>query len=326
MRWDHPFALLLFAAVPWLVWRARRPAARRAALLWARSRGSWIAGAGAWPLGLVALLPWLALLIAVGTLARPQQGMRMTETETRGVDIMLTLDLSPSMRAEDFRPKNRLSVAKEAARDFIKGREHDRIGIVGFGGTAFTQCPLTLDHDVLLELLDGLDFGMTEDGTAIGMGLATAVSRLKDSKTPSKVIVLMTDGDNNRGAIDPMTAAELARTFGIKVYTVLVGRGGIVPVPVDDPVFGRRVQMVRMDVDDHLLRQIAGVTGGHFFRATDSDALSSIYGEIDRLERAPIRSIEYRDYHDLGPWLLGLAALVMIVHGLSSVTWAFRIP
>jgi Ca-activated chloride channel family protein len=326
MRWDHPFALLLFVVVPWLLWRARRPAAQRAALLWARTRGSWTAGAGAWPLGLVAVLPWVALLIAVVTLARPQQGLRMTETETRGVDIVLTLDLSPSMRAEDFRPRNRLYVAKEAAREFIKGREHDRIGIVGFGGTAFTQCPLTLDHDVLLELLDGLDFGMTEDGTAIGMGLATAVSRLKDSKTPSKVIVLMTDGDNNRGAIDPMTAAELARTFGIKVYAVLVGRGGIVPVPVDDPVFGRRIQMVRMDVDDHLLRQIASVTGGRFFRATDSDALSNIYGEIDRLERAPIHSIEYRDYHDLGPWLLGLAALVMIVHGLSDATWAFRIP
>jgi len=326
MRWEHPVALLLFAAVPWLVWRARRPAARRAALLWARSRGSWTARAGAWPLGLVALLPWLALLIALATLARPQQGLRQTETETRGVDIVLALDLSPSMRAEDFRPKNRLFVAKEAARDFIKGRAHDRIGIVGFGGTAFTQCPLTLDHDVLLELLDGLDFGMTEDGTAIGMGLATAVSRLKDSKTPSKVIVLMTDGDNNRGAIDPMTAAELARTFGIKVYAVLVGRGGVVPVPVDDPVFGRRIQMVRMDVDDHLLKQIASVTSGRFFRATDSDALSSIYGEIDRLERAPIRSIEYRDYHDLGPWLLGLAALVMIAHGLSDATWAFRTP
>ncbi|MFI5370060.1 MAG: vWA domain-containing protein [Candidatus Eisenbacteria bacterium] len=326
MRWDQPWLLLALTVLPWLVWRARRPAARRAAVLWVRSRGAWTAGVGAWPLRLVGALPWLTLVLALVAMARPQQGLRQTETETRGVDIVLALDLSPSMRAEDFRPKNRLFVAKEAAREFIKGREHDRIGIVGFGGTAFTQCPLTLDHDVLLELLDGLDFGMTEDGTAIGMGLATAVSRLKDSKTPSKVVVLMTDGDNNRGAIDPMTAAELARTFGIKVYAVLVGRGGVVPVPVDDPVFGRRIQMVRMDVDDHLMRQIANATGGRFFRATDSDALANIYAEIDRLERAPIRSIEYRDYHDLGPWLLGIATLLLIGQGLSDATWAFRAP
>jgi Ca-activated chloride channel family protein len=222
--------------------------------------------------------------------------------------------------------KNRLTGAKAAAKEFIKGREHDRLGIVAFAGTAFTLCPLTLDHDVLLELLDGLDFGMAEDGTAIGMGLATSVSRLRESKTPSKVIVLLTDGQNNRGAIDPMTGAELARTFGIKVYTVLVGRGGVVPVPVDDPVFGRRIQMVRMDVDDQSLRDIAAKTGGRFYRATDSDALTSIYAQIDQLERAPIRSIEYRDYHDLGPWLLGLAVILLLIEGLSGATWAFRAP
>jgi len=326
MRWDHPWLLLALLVVPWLVWRARRPAARPPAVLWSKSRGRWIAGASSWPLHAVALLPWAALILGLVALARPQQGLKQTETETRGVDIVLALDLSPSMQAMDLSNKNRLTVAKAAAKEFIKGREHDRLGIVAFAGTAFTLCPLTLDHDVLLELLDGLDFGMAEDGTAIGMGLATSVSRLRESKTPSKVIVLLTDGQNNRGAIDPMTGAELARTFGIKVYTVLVGRGGVVPVPVDDPVFGRRIQMVRMDVDDQSLRDIAAKTGGCFYRATDSDALTSIYAQIDQLERAPIRSIEYRDYHDLGPWLLGLAVILLLIEGLSGATWAFRAP
>jgi Ca-activated chloride channel family protein len=327
MRWDHPWYLLLLLALPWLVWRARRPATRRPALLWVRSRGGFAARMAAWPLQVIAALPWLALLLGLLAFARPQEGLKQTETETRGVDIMLALDLSPSMQALDMaNTQNRLKVAKSAAKEFIRSREHDRIGIVAFAGTAFTQCPLTLDHEVLLELLDGLDFGMAEDGTAIGMGLATAVARLKESRTPSKVIVLLTDGQNNRGEIDPATGAELARAYGIRVYTVLVGRGGVVPVPFDDPVFGRRIQMVRMDVDDASLRDIAARTGGRFYRATDSDALTSIYNSIDQLERAPIKSIEYRDYHDLGPLLLGFGAIVLLLQGLSSATWAFRVP
>jgi Ca-activated chloride channel family protein len=326
MRWDAPWLLLLLLLVPWLVWRVRRPAARRAALLWGRTTGAWAVSRGAFLVKLVTLLPWLVLIVSLVSLARPQQGIRQTETETRGVDIVLAIDLSPSMRAEDFRPRNRLYVAKETARSFIKQRDHDRVGLVGFAGTSFTVCPLTLDHDVLLELLDGLDFGLVEDGTAIGMGLATAVARLKESKTPSKVVILLTDGQNNRGAIDPLTGAELARAFGIKVYTVLAGRGGVVPVPIDDPLMGRRVQMVRMEVDETTLRQIAERTGGRFYRATDPRALEGIYSEIDRLERAPIRSVDYRDYQDLGPWLLGWAAVALAFHALSASTWATRLP
>ena len=326
MRWDAPWLLLLLILVPWLAWRARRPAARRAALLWVRVAGAWSAGHGALAVRMVGLLPWLALLIALVALARPQQGIRQTETETRGVDIVLAIDLSPSMRAEDFRPHNRLSVAKQTARDFVKQRDHDRVGLVAFAGTSFTVCPLTLDHDVLLELLDGLDFGLVEDGTAIGMGLATAVARLRESRTPSKVVILLTDGQNNRGAIDPLTGAELARAMGVRVHTVLVGRGGVVPVPVDDPLMGRRIQMVRMDVDETTLRQISERTGGRFYRATDPRGLEGIYAEIDRLERAPIRSIDYRDYQDLGPWLLGLAAVALALHALSASTWAMRLP
>ena len=158
------------------------------------------------------------------------------------------------------------------------------------------------------------------------MALATSVARLRDSRAPSKVVVLLTDGDNNRGAIDPLTGADLARAYGVKVYAVLVGRGGVVPVPVNDPVLGRRVEMVQMDVDEGTLREIARRTGGRFFRATDAAALAGIYAEIDHLERAPIRSVEYREYRDLGPLLLAAAAIVLGLYALSSATWAFRLP
>ena len=325
MRWEHPWLLLLLAAIPLLFFAGRRPSARPAAVLWVRA-GRWGAPFAAWLLRCVAVLPWVAMALAIAAAARPQQGIRQSETETRGVDIVLALDISPSMAAEDFRPLNRLHVAKETARDFIGQRPHDRIGLVAFAATSFTQCPLTLDHDALSELLSGLDFGLAEDGTAIGMGLATAVSGLRLSRTPSKVVVLLTDGQNNRGAIDPLTGADLARAFGIKVYAVLVGRGGIVPVPVNDPLRGRRVEMVRMDVDEASLREIANKTGGRFFRAQDPAALGEIYSEIDRLERAPIRSIVYREYHDLGPRLLGIAALVLGAYLLLTSTVAFRLP
>ncbi|HEY2955719.1 MAG TPA: VWA domain-containing protein [Candidatus Eisenbacteria bacterium] len=325
MRWEHPWLLWLLVLVPLLFLVGRRPSARPAAVLWVRTRG-W---GGPWSTFLLrapAVLPWLALVLGLLAMARPQEGIRQSETETRGVDIVLAIDISPSMAAEDFRPLNRLYVAKETAREFIGQRPHDRLGLVAFAATAFTQCPLTLDHDALGDLLTGLDFGLAEDGTAIGMGLATAVAGLRSSRTPSKVIVLMTDGQNNRGAIDPATGADLARAFGIKVYAVLVGRGGVVPVPVDDPARGRRVEMVRMDVDESALRQIAKTTGGRFFRAQDPAALSLIYGEIDRLERAPVRSIVYREYRDIGPVLLGIAAALLAAHMLLTSTLAFRLP
>jgi Ca-activated chloride channel family protein len=324
MRWESPWMLLLLLVVPLLVMRARRPEARPAAVLW--SRGPTVGSrVGALWFLVFDLLPWAALVIALVALARPQQGLRQSETESRGIDIVLALDVSPSMAAEDFRPSNRLAVAKQTARDFVRQRKHDRLGLVGFAGTAFTQCPLTLDHDAVVEMLDQLNFGMTEEGTAIGMGLATAVSALRSSKSPSKVIVLLTDGQNNRGAIDPLTGAELARALGVKVHTVLVGRGGVVPVPLEDPLVGRRVEMVRMDVDEGTLRELASRTGGRFFRAQDPAALAGIYGEIDRLERAPIKSVEYREYEDLGPRMLAVAALLMGVFVLGSTTVLFRV-
>ncbi|OGF15311.1 MAG: hypothetical protein A2W00_06935 [Candidatus Eisenbacteria bacterium RBG_16_71_46] len=325
MRWEQPWLLLLLLVLPLLAWRARRPLARAAAVLWTQGRVG-RPGISGLLLRVVDALPWLALAITLAVLARPQQGIRQSETETRGVDIMLAIDISPSMAAEDFRPYNRLYVAKETAREFVRQRPHDRLGVVGFAATAFLQCPLTLDHDALLDLLQGLDFGLADDGTAIGMGLGTAVAALRESKTPSKVVVLLTDGQNNRGQIDPATAAELAGAYGIKVYTVLVGRGGVVPVPVNDPLLGRRVQMVQMDVDEASLRDIAKRTRGRFYRAQDPATLAGIYSEIDRLERAPIRSIEYREYRDLGPRFLALAAALLALYAVSVSTWALRLP
>jgi Ca-activated chloride channel family protein len=326
MRFDSPWMLLLLFVLPWLFARSRRPAGRRPAVLWnvtpALSEG--------WRARIVRaadVLPWLALAMAVVALARPQQGVRQTETETRGVDIVLAIDVSSSMKAEDFQPRNRLVVAKQQAREFIRQRAHDRVGLVAFAGSAFHQCPLTLDHQALEELLGTLDFDtIDEDGTAIGMGLATAVSGLRESRTPSKVVVLLTDGSNNRGQIDPMTAAELARAYGVRVYSVLVGRGGLVPVPVDDPVFGRRTQMARVDVDEGTMREIARRTGGRYFNATDPQTLAEIYAQIDRLERAPLRAISYREYFDLGPALLGWAAAVLGLYLASRTTWASRTP
>ncbi len=324
MRWESPWLLLLLGLLPLLAYLSRRRLSRPAAVLWGRAPA-----AAGWREGLVraaAALPWLSLALAVAALARPQQGVRLSETESRGVDIILVIDISPSMSAQDFQPRNRLTVARETAREFIRHRPHDRIGIVGFAATAFTQCPMTLDHEALEELLDGLDFGLAEDGTAIGMGLATAVARLRESRTPSKVIVLLTDGANNRGQIDPLTGAELARALGVKVYTILVGRGGLVPVPVPDPMLGQRTVMMQMDVDPVTLAEIAQRTGGRFYRATDAAALASIYADIDRLERVPVRSIEYHEYRDLGPLLLGGAALLLAGFGLLSTTLAFRLP
>ena len=325
MRWEYPWVLLLLLLMPLALVLSRRAAGRPAAVLWVRLPGRKDRRGGTL-LRAFEVLPWAALVLAVLASARPQRGVSQSETESRGVDIQLVIDISPSMAAQDFRPLNRLNVAKETAREFIRQRPHDRIGLVGFAATAFTQCPLTLDHGALIELLDQLDFGLAEDGTAIGMGLATAVAGLRHSKTPSKVVVLLTDGENNRGSIDPATGAELARAYGIRVHTVLVGRGGVVPVPVDDPLLGQRIEMVRMDVDETTLRDIARRTGGRFFRATDSATLTRIYAEIDRMERAPVRSIEYREYRDLGPLLLGVAAVLLALFGLGSATWAFRFP
>lgn len=224
------------------------------------------------------------LLIIVA--ARPQSSNSWENVTTEGIDIILAVDISGSMLAEDFKP-NRLEAAKSVATEFIAGRPDDRMGLVVFSGESFTQCPLTTDHAVLMNLFQGIQSGIIEDGTAIGLGLATSVNRLKDSDARSKVIILLTDGMNNRGEIAPITAAEIAKTFGIRVYTVGVGSLGTAPYPFQTP-YGIQYQNIKVEIDEGVLQEIAGMTGGKYFRATNNQKLKEIYQEIDKMEKSRI--------------------------------------
>jgi Ca-activated chloride channel family protein len=265
------------------------------------------------PLALRLLL--LASLIIA--LARPQSVSSKENVSTEGIDIVLILDLSGSMLAEDFTP-NRLVAAKQVAEDFIEGRTNDRIGLVVFSAESFTQCPLTTDYPVLVKLLKEVKNGMIADGTAIGLALANGVNRLKESKAKSKVVILLTDGVNNRGEIDPTTAAKIAATFGIRVYTVGVGAEGMAPYPVQTP-FGVRRQMMKVDLDEATLQSVATMTGGQYFRATDNQKLQSIYQEIDQLERTKIEVTAYKKYTELFPaWLMAGFILLAVELVLSN--------
>lgn len=256
------------------------------------------------------VLRTLAILTLTFALARPQLSNRWQSESTEGIDIMMAIDISGSMLAEDLRP-NRLEAAKKVATDFVIDRPNDNIGLVLFAGESFTQCPLTTDHAVLVNLFKSVETGMIEDGTAIGLGLANAVNRMKDSPTKSKVIILLTDGSNNRGDIAPSTAAEIAKTFGIRVYAIGVGSEGEVPFVMQTPYGPQRV-MVESDFDETTLRQIASTTGGEYFRATDNQSLRRIYEQIDQLEKTKIRVREYnKRSENFLPWLL--AALIALL-------------
>lgn len=325
MRFAHPWFFLLLAVVPVYIWW--QLVKRRAAVVY--SDLGFLRGAS--PRGrfgriVVHGLYALALVFMTVALARPQRGRQFQEVETRGIDIMLCLDISGSMQAEDFSPKNRLNVAKERAKEFIDKRKGDRIGLVIFSATSLTQCPLTMDRQILDGLLDRVDFGMLEDGTAIGLGLASAVARLKDSKAKDRVIILLTDGVNNTGDIDPITAAQTAASFGIKVYTIGVGSKGMVPYPVNDPMFGRRYVQVQISLDTETLQKIADMTGGKSFLATDAQALKQIYDEIDRMEPTTFKVKQYTVYNELvGLWLL-LAVLALGAAAALAATFFRRLP
>jgi len=253
----------------------------------------------------------LAALLLIIVLARPQSSSSWQDVTTEGIDIVMALDISGSMLAEDLKP-NRLEAAKKVAKKFIANRPNDRIGLVVFAGESFTQCPLTTDHSVLLNLFNDVKSGMLEDGTAIGMGLATSVKRLKDSEAISKVVILLTDGDNNAGSIAPLTAAEIAKEFGVRVYTIGVGTRGTAPMPYTDP-FGRtRYQDVEVKINEQLLTQIAELTGGEYFRATDNESLEAVYARIDELEKSKIDVTEYRKRkEEFLPF--AIAALLLLV-------------
>ncbi len=240
---------------------------------------------------------FIALTCLIIVVARPQLSNSFRSESTEGIDIMMALDISGTMLAEDLRP-NRLEAAKNVATEFIVGRPNDNIGLVVFAGESFTQCPLTTDHAVLINLFNDIQYGIIEDGTAIGLGLANAVGRIKDSMAKSKVVILLTDGSNNAGDIAPLTAAEIAKTFGVRVYTIGVGTRGVAKFPYQTPM-GIRYQDMKVDIDEDMLRQVASMTGGSYFRATDNSKLKEIYAEIDQMEKTKIRVQEYSKKHDI---------------------------
>jgi Ca-activated chloride channel family protein len=270
------------------------------------------------------VLRMTAVAILIVILARPQSTDRWDTRSTEGIDIMLALDISTSMRAEDLRP-NRLEAAKDVAASFINGRPNDNIGLVVFAAESFTQCPLTTDHAVLLNLFKDIQFGLIEDGTAIGLGLANAVSRIKDSQAKSRVIILLTDGVNNRGEIAPVTAAEIARAFGIRVYVIGVGTHGEARHPFQTP-FGIQYQNVKVEIDEPTMQHIASITGGQYFRATDNASLRAIYHEIDQLEKSKISVQEYSKKQEEYLPLALLVFALLLFEILLRNTWLKNIP
>lgn len=292
------FLLLLLLPVigGWYYWRYRQ----HYATLRMSSLQS-VAHITSWRGRLRALLPTLrafAFMLLVIAIARPQKTLKEEEVKAEGIDIVLVMDLSSSMLAQDFKP-DRLEVSKRVASEFVSKREFDRIGLAVFAGESFTQCPLTTDHSIVKEFMASLKCGILEDGTAIGMGLATAINRLKDSESKSKVVILLTDGVNNAGYVKPITAAEIAREFDVKVYTIGVGSTGEAPTPVSRRSDGRYIfGLARVEIDEQLLQEIAEMTGGQYFRATSAESLEQIYQNIDQLEKTEIEVTSIRRYSE----------------------------
>ena len=275
-------------------------------------------------LNLPIVLRVLAVSLMIVGLARPQSSSHGSNVTTEGISIVIALDISTSMLAEDFKP-NRIEAAKRVAMDFIEGRPNDLIGLVVFSGESFTQCPITTDHAVIKNLMHDVKTGMIQDGTAIGDGLATAIARVKDSKTKSKAVILITDGVSNMGSVPPLTAGEIAKTFGVRVYSVGVGTQGMAPYPVPTP-FGTQYQNMPVQIDESLLSQIAQETEGKYFRATNNKKLQAIFQEIDKMEKTKIEVTEFKRYtEEYLPW--ALAACVLIVLELFiRYTWLRNLP
>ncbi len=319
-----PWLLLVLLVLPWWwLWRRRRePRAivfsRVPVLVRGPRAGRFIARS-------LVVLRSLALAGMVVAAARPRIAGRSEQSNSEGINIVIAFDISSSMLAEDFQPQNRLEVAREKVKQFIRMRTSDRIGVVAFSGEALTQVPLTTDYPVILAAVDNLQPGQLEDGTAIGTAIATSANRLRSAPGRSRVIVLLTDGVNNRGAIDPRTAAQAAAAFGIRIYAIGVGTEGMAPVPVGRGVFGLRYENRQVEIDDSLLTEVAGRTGGRYFRARDAAALHRITEEIDRHERTPVRTRVHTQYGELYRWPLALAMLALLVElGLSA--WRGPLP
>ncbi len=318
IEFANPKLLWLLLLVPLLVlWYILRHKKQEAAVSFSDLKGmaklpkTW----KAYLRHLLFALKMAALALLIVALARPQSSSTNSTSNIEGIDIVMAMDVSGSMLARDLKP-DRLTAAKNVASDFVKGRPGDRMGLVIFSGETFTQVPLTTDHGVMLNMLGEMKNGLIDDGTAIGDGLATAVSRLKDSEAISKVVILLTDGLNNAGSVDPYTAAEMAKIFGVRVYTIGVGTYGTAPYPVQTP-FGTQIQQVKVEIDEKLLTQMANMTGGKYFRANNNKKLDEVYQEIDKLERSKIEVTEFRRLHEefypLVAWALALLLLEFLL-------------
>ncbi len=328
MQFAQPEWFWLFALVPlvagwawWYAFRTRKgmrfssidPVHSAPRSLWVRLRE------------LPAVLRIGAVALGVFALARPQERDTIRERYAEGVDIVLVLDTSTSMRAEDFSP-NRFEAARDVAAEFIESRTSDRVGLIVFAAKAYTQTPLTLDYNFLLRMLDEVEVGIIEDGTAIGTAIAMGVNRLKNSAAESKVLILLTDGQNNRGEIDPVTASEVAQTMDVRIYSIGVGTHGEAPFPFDDPFGGQRRQMIPVEIDEDMLSSVAEKTGGRYFRATNKETLQSIYVEIGELEKTEIEERFYTDYTERYAVFLWPAFGLLLLELLLSGTRLRRTP
>ena len=312
------YLFLLVLLIPYIVWYVMKRKKTEPTLQVSTTR-MYMKAPKSWKIYLLHtpfVLRTVAIIMVILILARPQTTDNWQNTEIEGIDIMLAVDVSTSMLAEDLKP-NRLEAAKQVASEFINGRPNDNIGLTIFAGESFTQCPLTVDHGVLLNLFNSIkgdiaQRGLIEDGTAIGMGIANAVTRLKDSKAKSKVIILLTDGSNNRGDISPLTAAEIAKTFGVRVYPIGAGTQGKAPYPFQT-AFGVQYQDIPVEIDEATLKQVAATTGGQYFRATDNASLKEIYSEIDKMEKTKISVQQYsKKQEEYKNWALLLFALLLV--------------
>lgn len=328
-RFQNPLFLILLLIIPGIIyWYLTRKTRKEGTIRFPHLGVVKQVGTGRprWAKLVLFSLRVLTIIFLILAVARPQAGSKEEEVLTEGVDIILAMDVSTSMLAEDFKPNNRINVAKMVAADFVKGRTNDRIGMVVFAGISITQCPLTLDYGILLRFLEEIDAGMIEDGTAIGMAIANCTNRLKDSKAKSKVVILLTDGRNNRGELDPLTAAQVAKAMNVKIYTIGAGTQGEALYPVQDPIFGKRYVRMPVEIDDALLQQIADITEGKYFRATDKESLEKIYHDIGEMEKTEIKVKEYTRYSELFGYFLFPALLFFLGEVVLANTIYRKIP
>ena len=326
-RFEDPWFLILFLIIPYLVWK------RKEQHTISYSSLEILQNIRAIQVGFLSTIPLVLRLFAITlfiiALARPQEGYKRTEILSMGVDIMMALDTSGSMQALDFikneKRDTRLAMVKDVVSKFIENRTNDRMGMVVFGSEAYTQCPLTLDQNILQSFLSKLDIGMAGDSTAIGSAVGIAVKRLKDLKSDSKLIILLTDGRNNAGNLGPLQAAQTAKAFGIKIHTIGVGTRGKAPFLVNS-IFGQRYVYQEVDIDEGTLKEIAKITGGQYFRATDLESLESIYKQIDKMEKSEVKVFDHSEYTELFHYFLIPAILFLLFEIILSNTLLRRLP